>query len=194
MRPKKNPNPKKLGNNINFGMNFENFIIGPSNMDIANLCQNFAQKDSELPFQSLYFYGSVGVGKTHILNAMAQRMMAEGAKILLITAKDFVENFVQSVMNKDIHQFKQYFAAIDMILIDDVHFIVGKEGSIAILEQIFDQAMDCQCKIAFAGNAPVHEYPKMGTRMVSRLNGGMMVQIPPLDGPTRFNILKYKAA
>lgn len=188
--PAKKPAERKFASNPN--CRFDNFIIGPSNESALNMAKTFANDDGL--FTSLFIHGEVGVGKTHLLNAIANELQSQNPnmKYMVINSKEFVEKYVESVMQKSF-DFKRTFHSVQAIFIDDLHFIIGKQASIGVLEEIFDLFYETGKKIVFTALESPHKLDKLGARLVSRIQGGMVANIQLMDYDTRLAFMEAKA-
>ncbi len=190
----KKQSEKKWGQSFNNQYLFNNFISGECNQIAYAMALKLSESKKEKDFSSLFIHGDVGCGKTHLLNAISNQILQDNpeAKVQIITAKDFVEKYVETIMQKTF-DFKMQFRDTECVLIDDLHFIIGKIASITILEEIFDFIVDNGKKIAFASTESPQKLDKLGERLISRIQGGMVSQIHELDFETRFKLFEFKA-
>ena len=193
---------KKLRENISFikdsplqysrldpNKNFDNFIVGPSN----NLAFEAAKKVSKdiAHYNPLYVYGGVGMGKTHILNAMGLKLK-EKNKIMFISAERFMYQFVKSIKSNEMVKFKDYFRNTDVLLIDDIQFMNGKEAMQEEFFHTFNALLDKGSQIILSSDRPPNKLSRIQERIKSRFSGGLVVDIQNSDYDLRYKIVKSK--
>jgi len=169
--------------------NFENFIVGKSN----NLAYQAAQKVCEqiAHYNPLFIYGGIGMGKTHLLNAIGLKMK-ENNKIMFISAERFMYHFIKSIRNNEMVKFKDLFRTSDLFIIDDIQFIIGKEAMQEEFFHTFNALIDKGSQIVISSDRAPIKLTKIQERIKSRFSGGLVVDVQQSDFDLRLSILKSK--
>ncbi len=172
---------------------FENFVVGPNNRD-AYLASIFAVEN---PARSnpIFLYSKSGLGKTHLLQAIgnAYKMKYPSYKVLYITSDDFITEFVKfSLGNKESESLKDFFAGIDLLLVDDIQFLAKKEGSQAMFFNVFNLLVSHSKQIVLTSDRSPSELKDLPDRLVSRFSGGLSISISNPNKDTLVEILKMK--
>ncbi len=169
--------------------NFENFVVGKSN----NLAYQAAQKVCEqiAHYNPLFIYGGIGMGKTHLLNAIGLKMK-ESNKTMFISAERFMYHFIKSIRNNEMVKFKDLFRTPDLFIIDDIQFIIGKEAMQEEFFHTFDALIDRRSQIIISSDRAPIKLTKIQERIKSRFSGGLVVDIQQSDFDLRLSILKNK--
>ncbi len=168
---------------------FENFIIGKSN----NLAYQASQKVCEqiAHYNPLFIYGGIGMGKTHLLNAIGLKMR-ENNKVMFISAERFMYYFIKSIRNNEMVKFKDSFRASDVFIIDDIQFVIGKEAMQEEFFHTFNALIDKGSQIVISSDRAPIKLTKIQERIKSRFSGGLVVDIQQSDFDLRLNIIKSK--
>ena len=168
---------------------FENFIIGESN----NLAYQASQKVCEqiAHYNPLFIYGGIGMGKTHLLNAIGLRMR-ENNKVMFISAERFMYHFIKSIRNNEMVKFKDSFRTSDLFIIDDIQFVIGKEAMQEEFFHTFNALIDKGSQIVISSDRAPIKLTKIQERIKSRFSGGLVVDIQQSDFDLRLSILKSK--
>ena len=176
-------------NRIDPNKNFENFLLGKSN----KLAFEAAKKVSEqiAHYNPLYIYGGVGMGKTHLLNAIGLSLK-EKNKVMFISAERFMYQFVKSIKSNDMVKFKEYFRNTDIFLIDDIQFMNGKEAMQEEFFHTFNVLLEKGSQIIVSADRPPNKLTRIQERIKSRFSGGLVVDIQNADFQLRYNIIKSK--
>ena len=176
-------------NRIDPNKNFENFLLGKSN----KLAFEAAKKVSEqiAHYNPLYIYGGVGMGKTHLLNAIGLSLR-EKNKVMFISAERFMYQFVKSIKSNDMVKFKEYFRNTDIFLIDDIQFMNGKEAMQEEFFHTFNVLLEKGSQIIVSADRPPNKLTRIQERIKSRFSGGLVVDIQNADFELRYNIIKSK--
>ena len=176
-------------NRIDPNKNFENFLLGKSN----KLAFEAAKKVSEqiAHYNPLYIYGGVGMGKTHLLNAIGLSLK-EKNKVMFISAERFMYQFVKSIKSNDMVKFKEYFRNTDIFLIDDIQFMNGKEAMQEEFFHTFNVLLEKGSQIIVSADRPPNKLTRIQERIKSRFSGGLVVDIQNADFELRYNIIKSK--
>jgi len=162
----------------------------------SELARAAAVEISERPGQTynpLLFSGPSGIGKTHLLNAVANQAKSNGKEVLLTTGEDFVNDFVEAARHKAIKEFRDAHRSPDLYILDDIHFICGKEKSEENLFYTFNSLLRFGKQVVISSNAPLQQLPFTHTKLMSSLSSGLTVTLDPLDKSSRVSILAFKA-
>ncbi len=176
-------------NRIDPNKNFSNFILGQSN----KLAFEASKKVSEdiAHYNPLYIYGGVGMGKTHLLNAIGLSLK-EKNKVMFISAERFMYQFVKSIKSNEMVKFKDYFRNTDVLLIDDIQFMNGKEAMQEEFFHTFNALIEKGSQIIISGDRPPNKLLRIQERIKSRFSGGLVVDIQAPDYELRYKIIKSK--
>ena len=176
-------------NRIDPNKNFENFITSSSNTLAFEASKKVSNKTSH--YNPLYIYGGVGMGKTHLLNAIGLNLKEE-SKVMLISAERFMYQFVKSIKSNEMVKFKDYFRNADVFLIDDIQFMNGKEALQEEFFHTFNALLDKGAQIIISGDRPPNKLNRIQERIKSRFSGGLVIDIQPPDYDLRHKIIKSK--
>tara|TARA_B100000029_G_scaffold114000_1_gene106471 strand:- start:1364 stop:2791 length:1428 start_codon:yes stop_codon:yes gene_type:complete len=176
-------------NRIDPNRNFDNFIVGPSN----SLAYEASKKvtDSISNYNPLYLYSGVGMGKTHLLNAIGLKLKTN-KKVMFISAERFMYHFVKSIKSNEMIKFKDYFRNTDVLLIDDIQFMNGKEALQEEFFHTFSALLDKGSQIVLTADRPPSKLSRIQERIKSRFSGGLVVDIQNPDLGLREKIIKNK--
>ena len=177
-------------NRIDPNKNFDNFILGPSNKLAFEASKKVSQDLAR--YNPLYLYGGVGMGKTHLLNAIGLSLK-EKNKVMFISAERFMYQFVKSIKINEMVKFKEYFRNTDVLLIDDIQFMNGKEATQEEFFHTFNALLDKESQIIVSADRPPNKLSRIQERIKSRFSGGLVVDIQNADYDLRYNIVKVKA-
>ncbi len=168
---------------------FENFIVGQSN----NLAYEASKKivESYSSYNPLYLYSGVGMGKTHLLNAIGLNLKTK-KKVMFISAERFMYHFVKSIKSNEMIKFKDYFRNTDVLLIDDIQFMNGKEALQEEFFHTFSALLDKGSQIVLTADRPPSKLSRIQERIRSRFSGGLVVDIQSPDLSLRSEIIKSK--
>jgi len=178
---------------------FENFITGKPNelahaaaRRVAEAC---AAPDHTVPFNPLFLYGGVGLGKTHLMHAIAWhvRLHAPGRKVIYLSAEKFMYQFIRALRFRSTMDFKDQFRSVDLLMIDDVQFISGKESTQEEFFHTFNALVDQNRQIVISADKSPSEMEGLEERMRSRLGWGLVADIHPTTYELRLGILQSKA-
>jgi len=176
-------------NRIDPNKNFENFITGGSNK-LAYEASKKVSKDIA-HYNPLYLYSGVGMGKTHLLNAIGLKLK-EKNKVMFISAERFMYQFVKSIKSNEMVKFKEYFRNTDILLIDDIQFMNGKEAMQEEFFHTFNALLDKNSQIIISADRPPNKLTRIQERIKSRFSGGLVVDIQNPDYELRYKIIKSK--
>ena len=176
-------------NRIDPNKNFENFILGSSN----KLAYEASIKVSEdlSHYNPLYLYGGVGMGKTHLLNSIGLSLK-ERHKVIFISAERFMYQFVKSIKSNEMVKFKDYFRNTDVLIIDDIQFMNGKEAMQEEFFHTFNVLIDKGSQIIVTADRAPNKLSRIQERIKSRFSGGLVVDIQNTDYELRYKIVKAK--
>ncbi|OGY88030.1 MAG: hypothetical protein A2233_04790 [Candidatus Kerfeldbacteria bacterium RIFOXYA2_FULL_38_24] len=188
---------KKTGVNLTLNpkYTFENFVVGKKNELAHAACMAIAEKPG-LVYSPLFIFGGVGLGKTHLMQAVGNRVKEKSAdkKILYVTCETFTNEYIRSVGEGRASQFKEKFRSVDILLVDDVQFLAGKEGTAEEFFHTFNHLHQQNKQVIVTSDRPPRAIPTLEQRLVSRFEGGMIVDVNTPDLETRIAILKTKCA
>ncbi len=176
-------------NRIDPNKNFENFIIGHSNKLAFEASKKVSNDISH--YNPLYLYGGVGMGKTHLLNAIGLSLK-EKNKVMFISAERFMYQFVKSIKSNEMVKFKEYFRNTDILLIDDIQFMNGKEAMQEEFFHTFNALLEKNSQIIVSADRPPNKLTRIQERIKSRFSGGLVVDIQNSDYDLRYKIIKSK--
>ncbi len=178
--------------NLNPGYTFEQFVVGPSNRLAHSAAMAVAQSPG-IAYNPLFLYGGFGLGKTHLMQAIGHFAISiSQTNILYIPAELYVNEFIQSIKNKTMQGFRNKFRNLELLLIDDIHFIAGKEGTQEEFFHTFNYLYDQRKQIILSSDRPPKEISFLEKRLISRFEWGLVVDMQPPDFETRVAILKKK--
>jgi chromosomal replication initiator protein len=172
---------------------FETFVVSNCNRLAFSAAQGAAENPGLSSYNPLYIYGGVGLGKTHLLNAIGNAAQARGLRVVYVSAEQFTNEFVNAIRERKTEEFRGKYRGTDMLLIDDIQFISGKEQTEESFFHIFNELRDADRQIALTSNCPPHSIPLIAERLRSRLEWGLSAGIQPPDFETRVAILQTKA-
>lgn len=195
VRTKRMPLPEEneVLQSINPRNTFENFVVGETNQLAHAVALTVAQKPGQ-SFNPLFLYGATGLGKTHLMHAIAHFIIKNDPRkrVLFVSSETFVNDYINAVMNKSISAFHRKYREIDVLLIDDIQFLSGKEASQKEFFHTFNQLADANKQIVLSCDKAPSEVPDLEQRLVSRFEWGMCANIEQPDYETRIAILRSK--
>ncbi len=176
-------------NRIDPNKRFENFLIGSSNKLAYEASLKVSENISH--YNPLYIYGGVGMGKTHLLNSIGLEMKKNN-KVMFISAERFMYQFVKSIKSNDMVKFKEYFRNTDILLIDDIQFMNGKEAMQEEFFHTFNALLDKGSQIIVSADRAPNKLSRIQERIKSRFSGGLVVDIQKPDYELRKKIVENK--
>ncbi len=185
--------PSKTNINLNARFLFENFVVGSSNRFAFAAAQAVAEAPAKM-YNPFFIYGSVGLGKTHLLQAITQEILRKhpGLKICYISSEQFTNELINAIRHRSAENFRLKYRNIDVLLIDDIHFIAGKESTQEEFFHTFNTLHDHHKQIIICSDRPPKEIAHLEERLVSRFCWGLITDIQPPDYETRVAILRKK--
>jgi chromosomal replication initiator protein len=194
----KKPLANRLAHSYRQGLNekytFESFIVGSGNELAYAACQAIAQKPGE-KYNPLFVYGGVGIGKTHLIQAVGNAVLAKnpGARVVYVTSEQFVQEFIDAVRYKKNTDFASYYRNADVLIIDDMQFIAGKDKTQEEFFHTFNALHQANKQIIISSDKPPKDIPTLEERLRSRFAWGMSIDMQNPDFETRCAIIQTKA-
>lgn len=174
---------------------FDSFIVGTNNQ----FCHAAAIAVAEAPartYNPLFIHGSVGLGKTHLLHAIGNHILSKNkkARVVYVTSEQFTNEFISAIQHGELARFRKYFRQTDILFIDDIQFLAGKDRSQEEFFHTFNALFDGNKQIVLSSDAPPSDIQNLEKRLVSRFEWGLTAELLPPDIETRLAILRQKAS
>ena len=177
---------------LNSKYTFDNFIVGNCNQFAHAAAKAVAE--SSITYNPLFIYGDVGLGKTHLMQAAGNFILSNSKKrVLYVTSEIFVNDLITSIQHNKMTSFREKYRSLDVLFVDDVHFIAGKEHSQEEFFHTFNTLFELHKQIILSSDKYPREIPKLVERLKSRFEWGLIADIQPPELETRIAILKRKA-
>ena len=173
---------------------FESFVVGPNN-EIAHAASLAVAQSPAKTYNPLFIYGGVGLGKTHLMQAIGQYVWSKkkGAKVMYLSSELFINEFIDAIQHSTLVKFRKRYRQTDLLLIDDIQFLGGKERSQEEFFHTFNTLFDGHKQIVLSSDRPASEIANLEHRLVSRFEWGLTAELQPPEIETRMAILRKKA-
>jgi chromosomal replication initiator protein len=179
---------------LNPSFTFESFVVGSNSQFAHAACEAVAHKTG-VGYNPLFIHGGPGLGKTHLMQAIGQEILRRrpGAKVVYLTCEKFTNEFIDAVRRGDLEKFRRRYRGSDVLLIDDVQFLAGKERSQEEFFHTFNTLLDGRNQVVLTCDRPACETKNLEPRLVSRFECGLTVEMQPPQAETRLAILRRKS-
>jgi chromosomal replication initiator protein len=186
--------PEEVSAPLDPRFTFENFVVGKSN-ELAHAAAQRVAEARAVPFNPLFLYGGVGLGKTHLMHAVAWHIKRRtpARRVIYLSAEKFMYQFIRALRQKNVMTFKEQFRSVDVLMIDDVQFITGKESTQEEFFHTFNALVDQNRQVVISADKSPHDLEGIEERMRSRLGWGLVADIHPTTYELRLGILQSKA-
>jgi chromosomal replication initiator protein len=192
--PARRPVQRQNGYRLQAHLSFDNFVVGESNRFAVAAARSVSERPG-VNYNPLFIYGGVGLGKTHLVQAIGNLALTKkpDLRVYYTAADDLFLELIQAIEKNTRLEFKNKYRGLDLLLLDDIHYLVGKERLQEEVFYIFNALHDAGSQIVFTSDRPPQEIPALEDRLASRLASGLVVDIQPPELETRIAILKQKA-
>lgn len=179
---------------LNPSFTFESFVVGGNSQFAHAACEAVARK-AGIGYNPLFIHGGPGLGKTHLMQAIGHDILMRrpGARVVYLTCERFTNEFIDAVRRGDLEKFRRRYRHCDVMLIDDVQFLAGKERSQEEFFHTFNTLLDGRCQVVLTSDRPASEIKNLEPRLISRFECGLTVELQAPQMETRLAILRHKA-
>ncbi|GJQ62029.1 MAG: chromosomal replication initiator protein DnaA [Melioribacteraceae bacterium] len=186
---------EKFADNLNPRYFFENFIKGEGNQLARAAAVAVSENLGQTSFNPLFIYGGVGLGKTHLMQAVGNKILAKdrSKKVIYLSSDIFTVEFVEAIQNNTVNDFSNFYKSMDVLIIDDIQFLIGKEKTQDLFFHIFNTLHQSGKQIILSSDKPPKDLKGLNERLISRFQWGLTTDIQPPDFETRIAILKNKS-
>lgn len=180
--------------NLNPRYTFDTFVVGPYN-ELAHAASRAVVEKPGIAYNPLFIYGKTGYGKTHLMQAVGNQMkkLYPSKKIFYVTSEKFAVDYINAVQSTKVNAFKEKYRQYDVLIMDDIQFLSGKDKSQEELFHLFNALYDNNKQIILSSDKPPHHIPDVEERLKSRFSAGMIVDVPEPDHESRMAIVRAKA-
>lgn len=191
----KNSHLPPIETNLNPRYQFSNFIKGEGNQLARATALAISDNPGETSFNPFFIYGGVGLGKTHLIQAIGNKIVEKfpNKRVLYVSTDEFTRKFVDAIQNNQANEFQNFYRSIDVLIIDDIQFLSGKEKTQDLFFHIFNTLHQSRKQIVLSSDKPPKELKGLDERLISRFKWGLQADIQPPDFETRIAILNSKA-
>jgi chromosomal replication initiator protein len=188
------PSPPRPSDSLNPRYVFESFVVGPSN-SFSHAASVAVAAEPGRSYNPMFIYGATGLGKTHLMQAIGNALGASrpGCKIMYVSCERFTNEMIEAISQHDTSGFRERYRKLDVLLIDDIHFLGGRESTQEEFFHTFNALHDARKQIVVTSDRPPKEIRNIEVRLISRFTWGLVTEISPPDLETRMAILTRKA-